>query len=116
MTRSSKNEFPKSVKLAAWQRSGGICECGCGGKIIAGDGPEYDHRLEVTLGGTPTLENCVVLRKRCHRAKTSERAAPIAKVTAGFEKRINARGRKSALSKRAGMKFDWSKSRYVRDE
>ncbi len=53
-----RKEFPKKVKLAAWQRSGGICECGCGVKIIAGDGPEYDHIIEDTIGGEPTLENC----------------------------------------------------------
>jgi len=64
-----RREFQKSVKIAAWQRSGGVCECGCGVKIVAGDGPEYDHRLEATLGGEPTLDNCVVtLRLRASLA------------------------------------------------
>jgi len=115
MTRPSSVEFPKAVKLAAWQRSGGICECGCGVKIIAGDGPQYDHRLEATLGGEPTLENCVVLRTRCHAAKTSERRPEIDKTRRGFEKRINARPKRSKLSKPKGMKFDWSQGRYVRE-
>lgn len=86
-----RREFPKAVKLAAFQRCGGICECGCGVKIIAGDGPEYDHILEDTLGGEPTLENCRVLRKRCHGRKTSERRPEIDKAQRGFEKRIKVR-------------------------
>lgn len=35
MTRCYKDEFPKSVKLAAFQRCKGHCECGCGGDIQA---------------------------------------------------------------------------------
>lgn len=105
---SKRQEFSKQTKLAAWQRAGGHCECGCGQKIIAGDGPEYDHRLEARLGGDASLENCVVLRKRCHAAKTSERRPEIDKVRRGFEKRIGARkkskpmpfGRASALKKK----------------
>lgn len=87
----ARQEFSKKVKLAAWQRSGGICECGCGVKIIAGDGPEYDHRIEDAIGGEPTLENCVVMRKRCHDAKTRRRRPELDKTRRGFEKRIKAR-------------------------
>lgn len=86
-----RKEFPKAVRLAAWQRCGGICECGCGVKIIAGDGPEYDHVIEATLGGDATLDNCMVLRRRCHAAKTRERRPEIDKSRRVFEDRINAR-------------------------
>lgn len=87
----ARQEFPKKVKLAAWQRCGGICECGCGVKIIPGSGPEYDHRIEDAIGGEPTLENCVVLRTICHRAKTKARRPEIDKTRRIFEKQINAR-------------------------
>lgn len=43
---TQRREFPKKVKLEAWLRSKGICECGCGVKIVPGDGPEYDHLME----------------------------------------------------------------------
>lgn len=72
-------EFSAKVRLAAWERSGGLCECGCQVKILPGDGPEYDHRVEAVLGGEATLQNCVVLRRRCHQAKTSARAPVLAK-------------------------------------
>lgn len=90
-----RREFPKSVKLAAFQRCKGICECGCGVKIIAGDGPEYDHRIEDALGGEPMLENCVVLRKRCHKSKTRSRTPALTKARAVSEKAIGARASKS---------------------
>ena len=89
-----RREFSKATKLAAWQRSGGICECGCGVKIISGDGPEYDHRIEDMLDGGNDVDNCVVLRKRCHDRKTKERRPEIDKVRRGFENRIKARDRR----------------------
>lgn len=87
----ARKEFSKKLKLAAWQRSGGICECGCGVKIIAGDGPEYDHIEEDFFGGEPTIENCMVMRKRCHDAKTKQNRPAVDKTRRVFEKRINAR-------------------------
>lgn len=105
MTRQ-RREFSKKVKLAAWMRSGGRCECGCGVKIIAGDGPEYDHIEEDYLGGEPTLENCMVMRKRCHDAKTAKNRPAIDKTRRGFEKRIGARKTSSTMpgSKASGWK------------
>ena len=114
----SRKEFPKSVKLAAWQRSNGHCECGCGVKIIAGDGPQYDHIIEDALGGEPTLENCRVLRKRCHAGKTSERRPNLDKARCGFEKRIKARERRArpmAGTKASGWKIKMNGERVKRD-
>jgi len=88
-----RQEFPKSVKLAAWKRCGGICECGCGQKIISGN-VEYDHILEDYLGGEPTLENCKVLRTKCHDAKTEKRRPEIDKTRRTIEKNAGVRKRK----------------------
>lgn len=95
MSRSYKDEFTKAVKIAAFQRSNGHCECGCGVKIIAGDGPEYDHIIEVALGGDNSLENCRVLRRRCHEKKTAERRPALDKSRRIYENRIKVRPRKS---------------------
>lgn len=111
MSRSYKDEFPKAVKIAAFQRSNGHCECGCGVKIIAGDGPEYDHRVPVALGGDNSLENCLVKRKRCHLKKTIEQRPAIDKARRGHEKRINARPKHSRPlpgSKASGWKHKMS--------
>lgn len=93
-----RQEFSSKVKLAAWRRSGGYCECGCHVKIIPGDGPEYDHRLEDFFDGPPTLENCVVLRTTCHKAKGKERAPVIAKARRLEKKRAGIGKPRSRLS------------------
>ena len=64
MTRT----FSKSVRLQAWQRSQGKCEC-CSAKLYP-SAFEYDHVLPHGLGGKSTLENCEVLCRACHSVKT----------------------------------------------
>lgn len=76
--KGSRREFPRRVKLAAWDRSGGRCET-CGRKLRPGDGIEYDHRVPAEQGGTNKPENCQVLCRWCHAAKTGEDMKTIAK-------------------------------------
>lgn len=66
-----RQEFSKPVKAAAFLRSAGHCECGCGLKIQGT--PEYHHRLACALGGTNELENCQVLAPKCHKLITHGR-------------------------------------------
>lgn len=86
-----REEFSKSVRLAAWARCGGLCECGCGQRIIGT--PEYHHIVPASLGGPGTLDNCWVMARRCHRVWTAgpEGNPAIAKSTRVHEKRIGAR-------------------------
>ena len=72
-------EFSKALKLAAWERCGGICECGCGEKIEVGNGPNYHHAyLPATERGSNTLDNCEVLRQRpCHALVTAKETRPM---------------------------------------
>ncbi|MEQ8822780.1 MAG: HNH endonuclease signature motif containing protein [Filomicrobium sp.] len=87
-----RSEFSKKTKLAAWERSGGYCECGCNQKIIGT--PEYDHIIEDMIDGGNDLENCRVMTKKCHRLKTEERRPELDKTRRSFEKRIGVRKRK----------------------
>lgn len=105
MARTSKDEFTKATKIAAFQRANGRCECGCGVKIIAGE-VEYDHIIEVALGGTNDLENCRVMRSKCHRSKTSTRAAPLAKSKRIAERNMGLRKTPRPMpgSKASGLK------------
>lgn len=68
----SRREFSLKTKRAAYERCGGICECGCGRPFgeHPKERPHYDHVLPDMLGGTNDLENCEVLRVECHDAKT----------------------------------------------
>ncbi len=97
----SRQEFSKATKFAAWERSGGFCECGCGQKIIGT--PEYDHDLEDYVGGRNDLANCKVLSKRCHRLKSSKSRPEIDKTRRIAEKRAGVRKRQGF---RGWRKFD----------
>lgn len=104
--RSGRLEFPKSVKLAAWDRCKGRCECGCGMKIIK---PEYDHYpVAASLGGSNELSNCRVLDVKCHRLITAKKDVPaLSKSERIYEKRAGIRkpkGRPLAGTKASGWK------------
>ena len=87
-----RSEFTKKTKLEAWERCGGFCECGCGQKIIGR--PEYHHDKENYIGGDNSLENCLVLTKKCHRIITDERRPEIDKTRRISEKNAGIRKRK----------------------
>ena len=80
---SSRREFSPVVKRAAYQRSGGICECHllrrdretCGAELGEGN-TFYEHILPDQLNGEPTLENCAVLSKTCWKNKTAQYDLP----------------------------------------
>lgn len=71
----NRKEFPKSVKSKAADRANGKCEQ-CGKKLRVGEF-HYDHRVADGLGGTPTLDNCMVLCLPCHKDKTRLHDNPI---------------------------------------
>ena len=85
----TRQEFSKSIKLAAWERSKKHCdEC----RLPVIGTAEYDHRIPCGLGGTNDLDNCQVLCKKCHRRKTSTLDVPvIAKSVRIEEKRAGVR-------------------------
>lgn len=90
MTRK-RTEFAAKVRVAAFERAGGCCE-ECSVSIRPGNGPEYDHRIPDALGGEATLENCAVLCRNCHGAKTAKQDVPrIAKAKRVHAKHIGAK-------------------------
>ena len=69
--RRTRKEFSQKVKVAAFARSRGFCECDnkCGTKLFPGN-IRYNHRIPDELDGEPTLENCQVLSRACDREVT----------------------------------------------
>jgi len=85
----SRTEFPKRIRVAAFERSEGRCEA-CTARIVGT--PQYDHILPDALGGEATLQNCAVLCRACHAVKTGTQDVPrIAKAVRVRDKRIGAR-------------------------
>lgn len=67
-----RREFSAKVKAAAALRANGHCENpNCGRKLLHSGDFHYDHEIPDALGGEPTLSNCRVLCRSCHKVKTS---------------------------------------------
>lgn len=101
--RAHRQEFPESVKRAAYARCGGRCECGC--QLPIRGTPIYDHYpVPAALDGPGTLDNCRVLDPKCNRPITYETDIPaIAK-----SKRIEAK--RLGLTKRSGRPMPGSRA------
>lgn len=69
-----RQNFPKRVKVAAFERAKGHCE-ECTAYLVPGKF-HFDHDNMDALGGKPTLENCKVLCIACHSEKTAKQDAP----------------------------------------
>lgn len=82
-----RREFHPKVMIAAWDRANGCCEmCKSGKKLIPGD-IFYDHVIADALGGEPTLDNCQVLCRSHHDAKTFKEDVPKIAKTKRIRKR-----------------------------
>src|ERR1035437_10319237 len=75
---SRRDEFPRSVKLEALERSGGICECHliphvfevfCGLPLGVGN-TYFEHVLPDNISKDNSLSNAACLTKTCFRFKT----------------------------------------------
>jgi len=86
----ARREFSKQTKRQALERSQLRCEAvgplygleeGIRCSIPLSHGVEFDHWIADALGGDNSLENCLSVCPRCHRAKTSRNDVPKAAKT-----------------------------------
>lgn len=92
-----RQEFHPKVMIAAWDRANGCCQlCGTGIKLRPGD-IFYDHIIPDAMGGAPSLDNCQVLCRNHHDAKTFKEDVPRIAKTKRLKRRaagIKKQGRK----------------------
>ncbi len=93
---TDRMEFPVKVRKAAYDRSGGICECGCG-VPFGKERVEYDHDIPAYHGGKPTLENCRALRWSCHKVKTAQDMQAIKKTRRIIKKQRGLTAQKATI-------------------
>lgn len=106
-----RREFSTQTKRDAYERSEGLCE----GILSSGERcnvnlkhkpHHYDHIVPDGIGGKNDLQNCQVLCKPCHKAKTDKIDIPI------IAKSKRVRDRHSGIKKprtiRAWRRFDGS--------
>lgn len=97
-----RTEFSIATRRAALKRAKGICECGCGMPLDQHKGFDFDHIIPCELDGDNSLENCRVVNRTCHRAKTSTEDMPRIKKVRRTDKRQN--GLEARKAKIAGSK------------
>lgn len=65
-------------RLALFNAHGGKCHL-CGGQIQPGEKWEVEHVIALEISGDDSDENCRPAHAKCHKAKTVQDAADIAK-------------------------------------
>lgn len=102
-----RRDFPSKVKFAAFERAKSCCEqCNSGVKLRVGD-IFYDHIIADGLGGEPTLDNCQVLCRSHHDAKTFKSDVP--KIAKGKRLRLREAGIKKRSSFACSKQSKWKK-------
>jgi 5-methylcytosine-specific restriction enzyme A len=66
---------PPRVRLRVFYRDSGICQCGCGQLIRAGQRWQTDHTIALINGGENRERNLRTLLVKHHAAKTREDVA-----------------------------------------
>lgn len=74
-----RRRFHRRVYLGILKAQRLICGCGCGVKITAKEGYQFDHGCPLWAGGKDDPEDLKAFRDPCHKAKTSREAFERAK-------------------------------------
>jgi 5-methylcytosine-specific restriction enzyme A len=107
-----RKEFSVKTQMAAYERCKGICE-ECARDFTPSNPAEYDHVIEDYYEGGNGLDNCRVVCRDCHKSKTGQRAATIAKSRRLLKQQAGIKKRSSFYRPR-GMKYNWQTRRYER--
>lgn len=112
--KSPDSKIPTRVKLRIWQREEGRCYLS-GKKIMPGDGFQYEHVIALCNGGENRESNIKLALTAKHKEKTARDVKEKSKVARVRAKHLGIAKPKSALSKRDGMKYNWSTRRYEKE-
>lgn len=114
----SRLEFSKKTMRAAFDRSGGICECarvpmlgrpqGCGQKLTDGR-VRYEHIVPAELGGDNSLDNAAALSISCWKEKTARFDLPTIAKSNRQRDRARGIGRRSSRPMPCGRNSRWKK-------
>lgn len=86
----SRLEFNRETREAALKRADGHCENRACRAVLTTGKYDFDHILPDALKGKPTLSNCMVLCRACHKEKTAKEDIP--RIRKADRQRANFRG------------------------
>jgi 5-methylcytosine-specific restriction endonuclease McrA len=87
--RRDRREFPRKVKVIAFNRCHGTCEGPCGRPLVTGH-IIYDHRIPWEISRDSSVDNCQALCDICDGIKTPADQSTIAKSNRIRDKHIGA--------------------------
>ena len=67
-----------TARVNVFKAAGGICHL-CEQRIQVGERWEVEHRIPIAMGGSDTPDNMLPAHVHCHRAKTTQDVADIAR-------------------------------------
>lgn len=74
-----RRKFPRRVYWGILRQQKLLCACGCGIKLTAKEGYEFDHDRSLGLGGADSSDNLRAVRVPCHARKSRLEAGMRAK-------------------------------------
>jgi 5-methylcytosine-specific restriction endonuclease McrA len=90
----ARKSLSTMTRLRVFEKEGGLCHL-CGFKIQTGQKWEVEHRIPLALGGADDESNWSPAHVDCHKEKTREDVASIAKAKRQKAKHIGIKARSS---------------------
>ncbi len=104
--KTDDSDPPPRVRVRVFDKYKGVCQCGCGMRIWAGDKWQCDHVVAIINGGQNRESNLVPLLIKHHVSKTKEDVAEKSEVYKkrkshlGLKKKSRFPGSKDSLFKK----------------
>lgn len=89
--------IPPRVRLRVFIRFDGLCQCGCGRKIQAGEQWDCDHIVALINGGSHSEGNLQPLLNEHHKAKTRQDVAIKSKTARVRAKHLGIKRKRSSF-------------------
>lgn len=75
---TARRTWTAKRRLAVFERDGGVCHI-CAQKILVGEAWDLEHRVPLALGGDDDEGNVHPAHVTCHKGKSAQDAANLAK-------------------------------------
>ena len=101
---TNRKTISTKARVALFQKHGGVCHI-CGGKINVGEAWEVEHQIPFAMGGEDNESNWFPAHVKCHRSKTTDDVAKIAKAKRREANHLGAKKSKSPMPFGRGSGF-----------
>lgn len=87
---TTRRHISTTARVRIFERTGGVCHL-CGGRIHAGEQWDAEHPTALAMGGSDKEEDLRPAHAKCHRPKTAQDIADIARAKRREARHIGAK-------------------------